>query len=291
MGRVRLQTDAPATGPPAFARVSGSTKARADARISTREPEMLTAMRLRKPTEVSPGVYMLGSRWVNFYLVVEASDTILIDAGYTRYDSQLVELLSALGTSPDAIVAVFVTHHHVDHVGTAEFARRHRARVFGGAGDADKIRGTEKSHPPVGFFRHAWRPMMVRYLVHTTLAGGASYRSVTEIDHVLDGKTMDLPGHPRIVSTPGHTLGHFSIHMAERGLLFTGDALMNFDYTTGERGPKLHRFNEDRDSARSALGTLATLEAETLLFGHGDPWPSGVKSAVGRAMYRDESGH
>ena len=86
-----------------------------------------------------------------------------------------------------------------------------------------------------------------------------------------------------MIPTPGHTAGHCSVLLEERGVLFTGDALVNFDYASGERGVTLHRFNEDRAAARKSLDVLADLDAGTLLFGHGDPCNRGAREAVERA--------
>lgn len=251
---------------------------------------MLRNVRLREPIEVGPGIYMLGTKWVNFYLVTDGDEAILVDAGYSRYDPQLAQLLAALGIAIGAISAVFVTHHHVDHVGTAELARSNGAQVFVHENDAAKVSGRTVSHPPSGFFRQSWRPTMVRYLLHTALAGGASYTAVQQVEVAGGEQTFDLPGQPRVAPTRGRTHGHFSVHIPDRGVLFTGGALVNFDYATGERGPKLHRFNEDRATARASLDVLASLDAEVLLFGHGDPWTSGTDSAIDHARRRDSKG-
>lgn len=69
----------------------------------------------------------------------------------------------------------------------------------------------------------------------------------------------------------------------ERGVVFTGDALQNFDYATGRKGPQLHRFNEDRSRAHESLDRLATLDCDLVAFGHGDPWRQGIKGAVDAA--------
>jgi glyoxylase-like metal-dependent hydrolase (beta-lactamase superfamily II) len=119
-----------------------------------------------------------------------------------------------------------------------------------------------------------------RYLAHTIAAGGARYRPVAEVQTLAGDQAMDLPGRPRIVCTPGHTAGHFSVLLPERGVLFAGDALVNFDYATGRPGLALHRFNEDRARAAESLTRLAGLDAEVVLFGHGDPWPGTPRSAV-----------
>jgi len=100
-----------------------------------------------------------------------------------------------------------------------------------------------------------------------------------------DGR-VDLPGGPRIVRTPGHTAGHCSVYLEDRGVLFAGDAMVNFDYASGERGLKLHRFNEDREGAMASLSRFDGLDAEVVLFGHGDPWRSGLASALEIARER-----
>jgi glyoxylase-like metal-dependent hydrolase (beta-lactamase superfamily II) len=232
-------------------------------------------------SEVVEGVYRLGTRWANFYLVVEGDEGILVDAGYPRYFTQLQETSQAIGVGLERIHAVIVTHHHVDHTGTAEAVRsRGGADVFVGAEDAPIVRGERPSHPPHGFWHEAWRPSMFAYLLHSARTGGARYRPVAALNTLDDDGPLDLPGRPRIIRTPGHTAGHSSVFLPERGVLFAGDAMVNFDYASGERGLKLHRFNEDRERAMTALGRLDGLAAEVVLFGHGDPWHDGLGRAL-----------
>lgn len=235
----------------------------------------------RDAPEVAQGVYRLGTRWANFYLVVDGDEGLLVDAGYPAYFKQLQRAAPALGVALEAINAVLVTHHHVDHAGTAEAVRsRADATVFVGEGDAATVRGERPSHPPSGFFRQIWRASMIRYLAHTVVVGGARYRPVSEVATLAEGGVLDLPGQPRVVATPGHTSGHYSVLIEERGVLFSGDAMVNFDYATGEAGLSLHRFNEDRARAVASLESLERLDAETVLFGHGDPWTRGLDRAI-----------
>lgn len=71
----------------------------------------------------------------------------------------------------------------------------------------------------------------------------------------------------RAVATPGHTPGHFSF-LDPAGLLLAGDAIIR---RSGEiEGPD-RRFTDDMDVAIASVGTLAALNFDTLLFGHGDP--------------------
>ena len=179
------------------------------------------------------------------------------------------------------IKTVIVTHHHVDHAGTAETVRsRCGANVLVHADDAPMVGGERRSHVPPGVYRHSWRPSMARYLAHTVAAGGARYRPARPLDLVSDGAVLDLPGRPVVIHTPGHTRGHCSVFLEEHGVLFTGDAMVNFDYATGERGLKQHRFNDDRERAFASLARLDALDAGVLLFGHGDPWTQGLDRAL-----------
>jgi glyoxylase-like metal-dependent hydrolase (beta-lactamase superfamily II) len=71
----------------------------------------------------------------------------------------------------------------------------------------------------------------------------------------------------------------------DRSLLFSGDALVTLDVARGPRGragPQVVRgpHSEDIDLALESLNALAATNAATVLPGHGEPWPHGVKSAV-----------
>jgi glyoxylase-like metal-dependent hydrolase (beta-lactamase superfamily II) len=234
-----------------------------------------------KPPEVAEGGYRLGTKWVNFHLVVEGGEALLVDAGYPRYWKQVIATLETLGLSARAVRAVIVTHHHVDHAGTAD-----RLREVGGAivlvheADAAKVSGKRRSHVPPGFYRHSWRPSMARYLAHTVRVGGARYRPVRELETVTEERVTDLPGEPRIVPTPGHTAGHCSVVLESRGVLLAGDAIVNFDYAAGQAGLNLHRFNEDRARAHDSLARLERFDLPVVLFGHGDPWYQGSERAL-----------
>jgi glyoxylase-like metal-dependent hydrolase (beta-lactamase superfamily II) len=237
---------------------------------------------MTRPPEVAEGVYRLGTMWINFYLVAEDEQFTLIDAGYPGYWKCLVDGVEALGARLGAIEAVIVTHHHADHVGVAERLRSTAsASVFAGERDAWIVTGRYPSHPNPGFYRQcSWRPGGIRFLAHSAAAGGGRYRPVTRVETVAQEASLDLPGHPRVIPTPGHTAGHLSIALDDRGVLLTGDALANFDYVSGRRGIGLHRLNDDREMALASLGRLDGVHAQTVLVAHGDPWTEGLDRAL-----------
>jgi glyoxylase-like metal-dependent hydrolase (beta-lactamase superfamily II) len=234
------------------------------------------------PREVAEGVYRLGTKWLNFYLVEDDGEFTLIDAGYPGYWHDLAEAIDALGTSLGAIRAVILTHHHVDHVGTAQRLRSTvGARVFVGEGDLWIVGGKYPSHANPGFYRQAsWRPSGIRFIAHSAAAGGGKYRPVEGVEVLKEDQTLDLPGRPLAIATPGHTGGHHSLALKERGVLFSGDAMASFDYVSGRRGIGLHRLNDDREMALTSLTRLDAIDAQVVLFGHGDPWTDGLGRAL-----------
>jgi glyoxylase-like metal-dependent hydrolase (beta-lactamase superfamily II) len=89
-----------------------------------------------------------------------------------------------------------------------------------------------------------------------------------------------------VIHTPGHTAGHHSVALEERGVLFSGDAMASFDYVAGTRGVGQHRFNDDRELALASLARLDPIDAKVVLFGHGDPWTGGLPRALEIARKR-----
>lgn len=242
--------------------------------------------RQRKPAtmtpEVAEGVYRLGTKWINFYLVAEGGEFTLIDAGYPGYWKHLEGGIEALGASVGAIRAAILTHHHADHVGTAERLRSStRARVLAGEGDAWIVGGKYPSHASPGFYRRCLRRRSgLGFIAHSAAAGGARYRPVRDVELMREDRTLDLPGRPHVIHTPGHTAGHYSVALKERGVLLSGDAMATFDYVTGRRRLGLHPLNDDHEIALASLDRLDPIEAEVVLVAHGEPWTGGLRRAL-----------
>jgi glyoxylase-like metal-dependent hydrolase (beta-lactamase superfamily II) len=97
--------------------------------------------------------------------------------------------------------------------------------------------------------------------------------------------TLDVPGSPLVLFTPGHTLGHVALYLPERDVVISGDALVTHDPYTDTRGPRIVAQGATADSERAlaSLGLLADTGAGTLLPGHGEPWTGGAASAVQEA--------
>jgi glyoxylase-like metal-dependent hydrolase (beta-lactamase superfamily II) len=102
---------------------------------------------------------------------------------------------------------------------------------------------------------------------------------------------LPVPGSPRVISTPGHTMGHCSLHFPDRDAVLAGDAVVMLDPYTAERGPRIVAGAATADSARAlrSLDALAATGARAVLTGHGETWRLGAEEAAVRARSAGQS--
>lgn len=179
---------------------------------------------------------------------VETDDgLLLVDTGFPDGTDDLAAALDEHGFALDDVEYVLVTHQDGDHAGALGEIREaadatsfaHPADTPVVEGERDPIKGEDdERYPPA--------PVDVR------VVDGVAFRT--------------RAGPARVVATPGHTPGHVSLHLPERELLISADAV-----TADEEGlapPKEH-FTPEMETAIDSVGTLADLDVTATLCYHG----------------------
>lgn len=206
---------------------------------------------------VAPGVFSIGGlKMGRAYLVEgEGRRVALIDSSSGGADRAILAAIEAAGHEASELVTIVATHYHHDHTGNAGTLReRTGAALCVHTADAPYVDG-----------RTPWRAVRGAFGLAERL-GPARY--ALPVDRTLeDGETLPFGGGLRVVHAPGHTPGHIALHAPALGVLFAGDALMN---VLGLRLP-LALASHDMEAARESVRTIAGLEFDIALPGHGMP--------------------
>ncbi|TDN92025.1 MBL fold metallo-hydrolase [Microbacterium sp. BK668] len=239
-------------------------------------------------TGIAEGVFRLHRAGVNCYLVAASDGLTLVDAGLPGTWPVLQQALTQIRARVADIDAVILTHGHFDHVGMSRrLSDDHSVESHIHVADALLARHPYRyrhESPRVLYpFRH---PRGVPILTAMAGAGALTVKGITPVVDVVPTQPLDVPGGLVPVWSPGHTNGHCGFHLAGRGILFSGDALVTLDPYTGRTGPRVvaRAATADASTALRSLGNLAATEATLVLPGHGRPYEGDVRRAVKDAL-------
>ncbi|MGW7215378.1 MBL fold metallo-hydrolase [Streptomyces collinus] len=240
--------------------------------------------------QVADGTYLVHGSNTNWVILTEGDAVTLVDTGYPGDREQVLASLTQVGSSPEAVAAVLITHAHNDHLGSAEYLRAtYGTPVYLHEAEVPHARREFLHQVSVGtVLRNGWRPGVLPWAVHALRSGGTTPVPVTAPHAFPTAGALDLPGRPVPVHTPGHTDGHCAYHLPGTGVLISGDALVSGHPTSRVEGPQLlpDMFHHERPRALASLDVLAELEGGLLLPGHGPVHRGPVRDAALRARER-----
>src|SRR3954451_10475716 len=232
----------------------------------------------------APDIHRIEDASVNWYLVEADAGLTVVDAGVPPSWASLQRVVSEVGREIAEIRALVLTHAHFDHIGFAERARTELGvPVYLHENDAPLARRPlQYAHE-----RSRTRYLLTRPKALPHVAGFLAARAfwplpLQETSTYGDDDVLDVPGEPRAVFTPGHTLGHCALHFPARDAVIAGDAMVMLDPYTGQNGPRIVAGAATADSGRAlrTLDRLAGLHARNGLTRHRGSWRGGGGEAV-----------
>jgi hydroxyacylglutathione hydrolase len=215
---------------------------------------------------LKPEIHKVKLGVCNCYVIREEG-TILVDAGPPRQEKRFIRKILGLGIDPEDISLIFITHGHLDHIGSlhgikalteAEVAINHREKEV-----------VEQALKPVPKGVTPWGRFLI--MLMRLSQKNISYEG-TSVDISLDDAVFSLTSYGidgKMLPTPGHSSGSMSI-LLESGDAFVGDLFMNgFPM---RRGPGVPIFADDIDTVKRSAKSLIDNGAKTIYPGHGEPF-------------------
>jgi len=159
--------------------------------------------------EVADGVFLARGADVNWVLLRDGRDVTLIDTGYPGYLDEVLRSLTRIGSEPEDVAAVLITHAHVDHItGVA----------------------TAKSALDVPVYLHRDDLFLYENVVQQGALFGFKVQPQPPVDVFYDLSPIYFGDYEvRVHHTPGHCPGGVCLQIGRKGDpardLFVGDTL------------------------------------------------------------------
>jgi glyoxylase-like metal-dependent hydrolase (beta-lactamase superfamily II) len=225
-------------------------------------------------TEIVDGIYEVAGLGVGRVYLIDGDEPVLVDTNNPGRADDIAGALEAAGRRVESIRHILLTHWHPDHTGSlARLAERSGARVYAGAADAPVIRGERRGeYRTEGYYG---------LFVSLTERRVKLEPSVVH-QELRDGDVLPIAGGMRVIDTPGHTPGHVSLLLPDRGFAFIGDAYFNVPgFRTG-----FGAWTHDPKQHRASMVKLGEMDFDVAYFGHGPPLMKGASAAIRRFAER-----
>jgi glyoxylase-like metal-dependent hydrolase (beta-lactamase superfamily II) len=191
------------------------------------------------------------------HLLIEDDSALLIDTGLCGERFQISRILRRRGLGDSALVAVLLTHGHLDHTGNLAWAKRNGARVYAHLAEQQHINGKFNY---TGVTKWCGRLEAVGRFI-------TNYQP-EEIDVAIsEGDQLPFWGGLSVIHLPGHTEGHCGFYSAKHDLLFCGDMFASYFFNC-HRPPTI--LNSAPDKLASSYQRILELNPKWILPGHYD---------------------
>jgi glyoxylase-like metal-dependent hydrolase (beta-lactamase superfamily II) len=228
----------------------------------------------RLPEKIAAGVYRVDAirfpNAINVLLLENDDGWTLVDTGLEGEASRVRDALAALGSGPEDLKRIFLSHHHNDHIGGLEGLREWAPEAELGATEYEALVVSGKLPPAA-----PTNPILRRMSDPESMP-------ITPVGKILH--EGDLVSGFRIISTPGHSLGHVSLLRDADGLLFTADAFGCLPRKI--RVGVIKPFCIDPPMARRSAEKLLGERFDTVVMGHGPVLRADARARLQRAVER-----
>jgi glyoxylase-like metal-dependent hydrolase (beta-lactamase superfamily II) len=180
-------------------------------------------MKSEQPGLIQSGLWCLGRRESNVYILKGDRDTMLISGGMSYILPNVLRQMASFGFDMDQINKILILHAHFDHIGVIPYFKRKNPSIDVYA----SLRGWEilKKERAVATINEFSKLTAERMgLAKVLKEYDCEWRHDVSGETVSDGDAIDLGGRTiRILETPGHSSCSLTAYVPEIKALFPSD--------------------------------------------------------------------
>ena len=197
--------------------------------------------------KVTDNVYALDSTKGNYAYIILGKEPILVDTGRPGQGKGILNNLKSINIEPHDVKHILITHHDVDHVGSAAFMQQAtEAKIWASKKDIPYIYG-EKSRPGI--------KKLISVIMRVKKP--ENINSYPENQNIMDIE---------IIPTPGHTPGHVCLRYND--VIFIGDL---FRTSKGKVSPMKSFMNWNDSVLKESIAKIDNYDFEWICPAHGEP--------------------
>jgi 2-aminobenzoylacetyl-CoA thioesterase len=180
-------------------------------------------MKSEQPGLIEPGLWCLGRRESNVYLLKGDRDTLLISGGMSYILPDVLEQMASFGVDAAQITKILSLHAHFDHIGIIPYFKRKNLSIdIYASARGWEILKKEKAIATINEFSNLTSKHMGLEKVLKDYY--CEWRHDVSGETVKDGDTIDLGGRTvRILETPGHSSCSLTAYVPEIKAMFPSD--------------------------------------------------------------------
>ncbi|MFC4098975.1 MBL fold metallo-hydrolase [Paenibacillus xanthanilyticus] len=207
-------------------------------------------------------------------------ETILVDCGYPQSVALLEAAAAKHGIALSTVTRLVLTHHDMDHIGSAAELKRayphiemiaHEAEApyIAGAAKSLRLAQAEASYDTL--------PDEAREAAAGFIAFLGSIEPVPIDRTVASGERLPWCGGIEVVHTPGHMPGHISLYLPASRTMIAADAVV---IEAGKLAIANPQYTLDLEEAVRSVRRLLDYEIDALICYHGGLFAGDVHAAL-----------
>jgi glyoxylase-like metal-dependent hydrolase (beta-lactamase superfamily II) len=202
-------------------------------------------------------------------LIWDEETAILVDTGYPGQLSLIEKAVNKTEFSFDKINRIIITHHDIDHIGSALSIKKISNKNIEILAHEEEIPYIQGEKVPLKLAQLEMSmeslPANMKIIYEKLKAGFDSCKVKIDVS-LKDGEELPYFGGISVIHTPGHTFGHICLYLKQSKILIAGDmfALKGDILSTSSE-----QINFDQSKYLSSLDKVKKYDIKAIVCYHG----------------------